>query len=285
MMKDIRAAQRFGEALKEKQDRAEADKRQQDLLATHNAGYINGQPIKRNDDGTYTSSGGQTFTQQQFDTMGTDAEGKPMALQFNSMIDPATGKLKDNVQLQAGADVQVDQRAIDEIRNRALEKGPSAWAKMAEEKQRIEETGALDNARAQSAGAQAQTLSNLMMRGGLQGGSRERIARGTLKDQMLAAQQVGRQGQLDRAGIGLQDQTFKNQFLNTTADLDFRNADLGLKNREYKSRVDEVNLRNLLGETQAERDFKMGTYKERMNTWGANKQADAMAKQGGGGKK
>lgn len=216
---------------------------------------------------------------------GKNPDGSPKKIEWDSMIDPATGKMKDQYQLQAGADVQVDSRAMDEIRNRGLEKGPSAWANMATEKQRLEETGALDSARAQSAGAQAQTLSNLMMRGGLSGGSRERMAGNTLRDQVMMAQQVGRQGQLDRAGIGLQDQSMKNDFLKTTAGLDFQKAGLDMQNRDYKSKVDDRNLTNLLTEFGQKRGFDMDMWKKDMEVWGANKQSEAMANSSGGGKK
>lgn len=216
---------------------------------------------------------------------GYNANGRPIRPDFESQLDPATGLLQNKYQLTARPDVQVDQRAIDAIRNRGLAQGPSDWAKASLDKQALEQSGALDQARQQSAGAQAQTLANLMMRGGLSGGSRERLAGRGARDQMLAAQGVYRQGQLDRANIGVQDEQFKNQALKDTAGFDFQNANVAAQNRQYQTDVQGKNLSAALSEIQNKRAYDSEGYQERMKSWAAEQQSKAMAGASGGGKK
>lgn len=226
---------------------------------------------------TINSQKATALQNQNMASQGLNPDGSPIRPTFESMIDPQTGLLKQPYQLQAQPDIKVDQRAVDEIRNRALEKGPSAWAKMMLDKQGVEQTDALDKNRAQSAGAMDQNLSALMMRGGASSGARENLARLANRDQANSAQSVYRQGQLDRSNIGLQDQQQKNQFLQLVPQLDFQNAQVANANRDYSTNVQQKNIAAALADIEAKRNFDMGTYSEQMKKWAAGKQADAQA--------
>lgn len=214
---------------------------------------------------------------------GYDSTGRPLAAQWNSLLD-GSGNLQDKYKLNAQPDVQIDPRAMDAIRQSALRTGPSAWANMAMEKQKLEELSMMDKARQQSAGAQAQNLNALMMRGGLSGGARERMARAASRDQAMGAQGVYRQGQMDRMGINLQDEQNRRQDLNQVANLDFQKANLDSNNRAYRTQVDTMNLQSLLKENEAKRMWDANQYNEKMRAWAAGKQADAQREAGGGGK-
>lgn len=216
---------------------------------------------------------------------GYDAQGRPLDPKFNSLIDATSGLLDPKYRLNGGADVTADQRAIEAIRQRGLSQGPSEWARAALDKQGLEQSSAMDQSRQQSAGAQAQTLASLMMRGGLSSGSRERLAGRSMRDQALSAQNVFRQGQTDRANIGMQDEQLKTDALKTTAGFDFQNANLGLQNRQYSTDVQKANLQAALNELQKNREFDMDKYKSKMQEWGAAKTADAQRAASGGGKK
>lgn len=215
---------------------------------------------------------------------GLNEDGSPIKKDFDSLIDPATGLLKKTYQLEARPDIAVDQRAIDEIRGRAFEKGDSAWARLALNKQALEEKTALDNSRAQSAGAQAQTLAALMQRGGVSSGSRERMGSRAARDQAMAAQGVYSGGAKARADIGLQDQTQKNDFLKAIPGLDFQNAQVANANRDYQTNVQKTNIGAALADIESKRNFDMGTYQEQMKKWAAD-QSSQVAQRSGGGKK
>lgn len=233
---------------------------------------------------------GQWTTQADYDkkvatlnAQGFEADGvTPRRPEWNTMLDP-NGDLQSRYLLQAQPDVTMDQRGVDAIRSRALATGPSAWAQMATSKQGLEQLAAMDQARQQSLGAQAQAMSQMAMRGGLGGGSRERMARGSMRDQLMAAQGVNRQGQLDRYNIGLQDEQNKYAAQKDLVNADWQNAQLGLQNRSYATDVNKFNIQNTMGETDARRQADLNTYNTRMQTWAANRSADAQAKAAGGG--
>lgn len=123
---------------------------------------------------------------------------------------------------------KVDQRGIDAIRERALATGPSAWATLQGKKQQQDEKAALDNVRAQTAGAVAGAQNQMAMRGGLSSGASNRIAANSVKDRIAASQGVRRQGQQDRMNLAIADEANKTDLLKTMPTTDLANAAFGL---------------------------------------------------------
>jgi hypothetical protein len=102
------------------------------------------------------------------------------------------------------------------------------WAQMLEGnlgRQGFEENQMLSRTGQQMAGAQAQAQSQLAMRGGLQGGARNRMAMQGARDQMLGMQDVRAQGVGQRFGIHSQDQ--ENRAKAMTGDVDRLSGMLG----------------------------------------------------------
>jgi hypothetical protein len=109
--------------------------------------------------------------------------------------------------------INADQRGMDALRERALNKGPSAWANLQTQQQQLGEQTALDQSAKAQSGSMANAMSNLAMRGGVGGGASMRAARQSAQDQALAAQGVRRQGQMDRLGISTADEQMRQQAL------------------------------------------------------------------------
>jgi hypothetical protein len=217
---------------------------------------------------------------------GKNKDGSAIRPEFNSLIDPKTGLLKQPYQLQALPDIKVDSRAMDAIREDALSQGPSKYAQLMEERQRLEQSDLLDQSRAQISGAQAQTMSDLAMSGGLSSGARERLASKGMDQQAIEAQKIARSGMLDRMNIGLQDQTRKDDLLKSTVGYDFQNANVANQNRAYQTDVNRTNIESALNENNAGRMFDMTKYQEEMKKWAAGKTADVQkSAASGGGKK
>jgi len=190
--------------------------------------------------------------------------------------------------LDAGAmpQAEFDTRGIDEIRNRALDKGPSAWSQLAQGRQAEEQKAALDSSMQQTRSGQMQAEADMAMRGGLGGGSRASLAKASMKNNMLARQGVQRSGIMDRANIGLQDQTMKDDFLkqlpgadqmafNAQANKrDFAantakfNAEAGMQSRKF-------NIENALRDRQSQSADNSAAWEQKMKVLGANKQARA----------
>lgn len=184
-----------------------------------NTGYLSGQyqlmtqaPIQAGQLSVGTLQSGGTLTPQQIAAQKLQSGGTLKAQQlgnykdvgFNSMLGDAEGRF---------AGIQADKRGLEAFRNRALDQGPSAWNKMQKERMALQEQDALDAAAQSSAGAQANAMSQLAMRGGISGGAGLRAAKMAAQEQAKALQGVRRQGMQDRLGIDVQDEQMRMQAL------------------------------------------------------------------------
>lgn len=192
---------------------------------------------------------------------------EPERPEFKSLIDPATGLLKDQY------NVKLDERGLNAFRDRALSQGPSAWQNLALEKQKLDESALKDSTLQQGSSAAAQARSALASRGGLSGGAAERLAKDQMRNQMSGLQNVGFQGQQARANIGLQDEQMKNQFLQA------------LPGQELAAlQPQQFNIQNAINQNRDLNTANLSAYKDQMAAYGAKQQANAMRGTGGGGK-
>ena len=179
---------------------------------------------------------------------------------------------------------QLSRTGLDALEARATQKGASPWLKMAQEKQGLEETGLINSAAAQQAGAEAGARANLAMRGGLRGGAAERLATAGGNNLALARQGVRQQGALERSGLGLADEGFKMDFLKQLP-----GAQLSAAN--YQTARDQQNIQNILQPKQFDintsmdelgkaNQFGSQRFQTEMQGYGAAKTADAIAKSG-----
>lgn len=216
--------------------------------------------------------------------------------------------------------LKAKREGLDEINKRAMETGPSTWAGLQEQRQRMEELQNRENAAQDVMGAQANAQSQLAMRGGLGSGARERVAMGGQRGLMDSYQQNARQGQLARLGIGTEDQDRKDAWLRMSpqAELAYagQNQDLAKYNagattaqNQYFADAtnqgnqfniqntmhrDEYNQGNQIGQNQYVTDnaFRAGDftnrgkltrYSEEGKVYGSQQMADAIRDSGGGG--
>jgi hypothetical protein len=182
------------------------------------AGFIGGELAK-------SGSEGASEWQKQYDEMGPGA--KPELIERQSRL-AQDGLLNDVYRL----------------------KGPEGWQKAAMEKQGLEQVAAGDLAAQQAAGAGATARSSLAMRGGLTGGSAERLAKAQMDRQMGAVQDVARQG------IG-------------------QRADIGLETENRRGTTEKYNIEQALGERKAQDEYNQQKYAQDMQAWAAAKQGQA----------
>ena len=187
-------------------------------------------------------------------------------------------------------------------------------------RQRLEELDAREQAQAAMQGQLAGARSQLAMRGGLGSGARERLARGGMQDVAAQQQQIARQGQMARLGIGAQAQQRKDQLLeaynrgqisldqlkaqNARFDIEAQNK-MALANQQGKVQAQQFTAQQNsawdLGQ-QARRDkleagkrmWELGLqeqenqrrerkYGQDMAGWGAEQTAQGIQNSGGGG--
>lgn len=117
--------------------------------------------------------------------------------------------------------------------------GGGAWGELARQKQSLEQSQLADQAASQAMSGTAQARSQLAMRGGLSGGSSERIAKQGLLGLMGARQDVGRQGSQQRADIGLQQEGMNREAekfnVSSQADADKMNLQMIMQDRAAKA--------------------------------------------------
>jgi hypothetical protein len=166
------------------------------------------------------------------------------------------------------------------IKKDAMRQGPSAWANLMMESQKLDQHRASDDAATQGNSALAQARSSMAMRGGLGSGARERLGGSALREIMNARQQIAGRGEQQRLGIQTTDETNRQgllkEFMGAEGKLAAYNNDIGNKSQEF-------NIQRAIEEKRAKDAFAMDTYKEQMAKWAADRQARATENSGGGG--
>lgn len=135
--------------------------------------------------------------------------------------------------------------------------GPEAYIQAALAQQSAEENALGDKASSQAAGANTNALSQLASRGGLRGGSAQRLAMMSQRNVGQALQDVNMQGMQNRAQIGLQGEGMKRD-------------------------TEKYNLGTKLGAMNSQNEYNANKYNQQMQAWAANKQAQATLAAGKG---
>jgi hypothetical protein len=103
---------------------------------------------------------------------------------------------------------------------------------------------------------------------------------------MFAAQNLRRQGAMDRANIDIQDNEQKMGMLKSLPGMELQALDPQFKNRDFNNQTSQYNIGNALSEIDKKRGADMEAYLEQLRQWGAQKTGDAQsAAASKGGKK
>ncbi|MFN3453442.1 MAG: hypothetical protein ACK41T_00680 [Pseudobdellovibrio sp.] len=218
---------------------------------------------------------------------GLNPDGSPISPEFKSMLN-SSGTLDEKYKLQDWQNVLPNSEALDIYKKTALRDANtnSPWAKLMLEKQQVEQQNAMDNAGQAAASSMLGAVTSLAQSGGVSGGARERMMSKASQAGNLAQAQAARNGQLDRFNILSQDETNRMNQLQTLQGMENNQADAMFRNAQQAQETNKYNTSNLLLETDRQRQFQQDQWKQKMESWAANKSADAQARaSGGGGKK
>lgn len=187
---------------------------------------------------------------------------------FRSLVD-GSGNLNDSY---ASKDV-MDTRALDAYRNEALRKSGenSAWGNLMLQKLQQEKLANIDSLSNQTSSGRAQALSDLASSGGVDGGARERTLGSFNRNAMLERQKLNRDASNKNLDILTKDEENRIGQLGNLTNMENQRA-------TYLSQLDQFNIGNKFKETQSKRDYDMNKYNKQMETWAANKQADAQSR-------
>jgi hypothetical protein len=159
-----------------------------------------------------------------------------------------------------------DTRAADRIAQDALRTGPSAWRGMMDTQlgQRYSAMG--DQLAGQQAGQLAQARSSLASRGGLRGGSAERLAGQGMQAGLMERQRMARQKSQEMTGFDVQDELNRQQQLGQLGAMDAQKA-------AFQGQQSQFNLSNALNTLGNKSSFSMERYKQQMGDLGAARTA------------
>jgi len=166
--------------------------------------------------------------------------------------------------------------AIQGMRDVALAApGTGAWEQMARQRQGLEEQSAGDKAQALGASAEAMGRSALASKGGLSSGASERLAKGGMRDRLMAMQDVGRQGQMQRADIGVNAEQQRLGMLGQLSGQELNYLNPQFKEREMQMGSNQFNIQNALQQKQNEEAAKLREYQMKMGTYASGQAARA----------
>lgn len=214
-----------------------------------------------------------------------EAKKKPTAPTYQFWQNPDTGVLQDQFQQKYGSDITPDTTAINKLQENALSTGPSSWAQAQSAAQKLQTKGLFDQAQQQGASANASAQNSLASKFGLSKAAQERLAVQNQRNTQGALQNVGFQGAQAQAAIGAQDAANKQNMLSNLPGQQNSLAQLQLANRQASLGQGNINIANSLNQNALQNASKLENYKQQMAAWGADKNADSMQAQSGGGKK
>jgi len=210
-------------------------------------------------------------------------DGMPIAPEWKDLIDPATGQLRKEYQLQVGGINRGDLQGYNQFATEAQRAAgtDSAWAQAQKAKLGQEEAMAKDAAARQALSGQAGAESAMAMRGGMNTGARSLLALNAQKNLLGARQGVQQQGILNRLNVGVQDETNRQ---NQLQQLIGNEMNLGQFNKTLEGKQAEYNMNNLGREIEGRRSWEQQQWLTRMKDAAAGKQAEAIKQSDSGGK-
>lgn len=224
---------------------------------------------------------------RQMAAQGKNPDGSPLSPEWQGIANP-DGTLKSPYELAQWQQVTPDTQALDIFKQTALRQAgaESPYAKLALERQQLEQAAQADQAGQGAANTMLQAASRLAQSGGVSGGARERLARQGAQAGFIQRQGVERQGMFDRLGIRTQDEQNRLAGLQSLQGMQNQQADIQFKNQQQAANNMQFNVTSRQKEQEAKRLFDVNKYNEQMRAWAAGKAADAQRNAaGGGGKK
>ncbi|NJM54550.1 MAG: hypothetical protein HC841_00260 [Verrucomicrobiae bacterium] len=224
--------------------------------------------------------------------------------EFTSLVDPSTGKLSTQYQVETApsnmptleemlAGINLNTQGLEKFRGEALRDAgtDSLWAQIAKQQQAMEEQGVIDKAARAGATSTASAFSNLARRGGTSAGARERLAGQGALGLMRGRQDIAMEGAKARANIASTDESNRIGMLGQLPGMEVAALQPGLQKTNIwaqmagqesaqKYDANKFNVGNLIGERDKKAEYDMGKYAEIMKAWGADRTAAAQENSG-----
>lgn len=218
---------------------------------------------------------------EEMKAQGLNPDGSPIRPEYDSILNP-DGTLPDNLKYNP---TLIDPSSLEgynmikEIANKGI--GESDFANILKQQNNMNRENNIDAASRQGAAGTRMAINNLATRGGVSSGARERIAAGGARDLTMAKQGAYRDASTNLLDILKADTARKD---NATKQFAEAEGKISFANNDLTNNASQYNLENILKDRAGRNDWNMDTYKSQLDKWGANKQAEATRRSGGGGK-
>lgn len=169
--------------------------------------------------------------------------------------------------------IEWDRRAEFKLNDESLRDGLSKNSLLALDQNAEGVTRAKSGARGVATGLENQARSNLAMKGGLDSGAAERIAKDSATNALDLSQQAEAAGNRNMVDIRMQDEDRRLAGLDNAAAMNSNSAGqlFGMRNQNMQNRIGENTRRNA---------YNMNNYNQQMQAWAAGKQANAAKDEG-----
>ena len=214
-----------------------------------------------------------------------DLEGMVAEVKAQEEYNRRYGRLPDEIQYQAAYNplsmsmqkeaerLMGGLKGFSQMEKEALRTGPSAWANLASQQQRNQAGLGRSRAMAEAAGQTAQARTGLAMRGGVDSGSRERLASQGMKSAMAMSQDIGANLDNNLLSIGMQDNTNRLGVLDKFSGMEMDKA-------KTLGQAKQMDIQNQIAENQNKNKFAMDMWSKKMETYAANQNSKAIENSG-----
>ncbi len=216
---------------------------------------------------------------------GKNPDGSPYRPEYESLINKDTGLLNSEYTLaDKWKAVQLDGEGYDKFKTEALRdpSQQSAYANMMLQNTELNKQKNIDDMAGQQNAAQQGAMDNLAAQGGIDGGSRERMAMGGIRDSVMGRQMIRRDAQQEGLGIKTQDEQQRVSMLSQMPGMELARGNFEMTNEANRMNALTGDRDSALGAMNKEKDMDMDAWKTGMESWAANKSADAQKAASGG---
>lgn len=216
---------------------------------------------------------------------GKNVDGSFIRPEFESLINSETGLLNSEYLLgDKFQQTTLDSAGYDAFRNEALRDPTqsSAWGAMMLENADLNKRRNIDDISAQQNAMTQGAFDQLAAQGGIGSGSREALARSSMRDALMGRQGARRDAQQEALGIRTQDEQNRINQLSQLPGMELQRGNFAADQERQRMGYLGQDVTNALAAMDREREDAMRAWEKNQEVWAANKQADAQRASSGG---
>lgn len=209
---------------------------------------------------------------------GKNVDGSFIRPEFESLINSETGLLNSEYLLgDKFQQTTLDSAGYDAFRNEALRDPTqsSAWGAMMLENADLNKRRNIDDISAQQNAMTQGAFDQLAAQGGIGSGSREVLARSSMRDALMGRQGARRDAQQEALGIRTQDEQNRINQLSQLPGMELQRGNFAADQERQRMGYLGQDVTNALAAMDREREDAMRAWEKNQEVWAANKQADA----------